>query len=258
MLRLKAALHSAFVVVPGGHEMRQYPGAVNALPLKGVTGHFIEFIPAYLCGHEIADTAFFHDLRQSRGIAEHIRQPQDLIVLSELIPEEAFAVYELTNQRLTGGNVAVSFHEHTALHFPAAFLHPLLDLLIDFRRVFLYIFVELGLAGHEDVFRISAHKLQYRGKASHSFILCHLKCPQPCTVYVGMSHAVDISIAVPAVFAVKFPGNILLCLFQTLIVFPGAFFSEVQQIQGFIQAVKDGQICPVILRQKSCHLIRYR
>ena len=64
MLCLIAAFHCSLVVIPGGYKMGQYPGAVNALPLKGIAGHLIKFVPAYLCGHEIADAAFFHDLRQ--------------------------------------------------------------------------------------------------------------------------------------------------------------------------------------------------
>ena len=165
---------------------------------------------------------------------------------------------KLAHQSLTGGDIAVSLHKHAALYFPASFLYAFFDLFINLRCIFLYIFVELRLTGHEDIFRISAHKLQYSGKASHSLILRNLKGPQPCTVYMGMSHTVDIGITVPTVFVIKFPGDILLRRLQTLIILLGAFLPEIQQVQGFIQAVQDGQICLIVLRQKLCHLIGNR
>ena len=246
MFGLGAALHSCLIVIPGGNEMGQYPASVDAFPLKGVVRHFIKFIPADLGGHEIRNIAFLEDLGQSCGITEDIRQPQNGILLSELIPEKFLAVYELAHQGFSGSNVAVCFYEHTAFRLPSAFCHTFFDLLINFRRVFLHVFVKLRLAGHKDVFRILLHQIQHGGKASHRLIFRYLQSPQPRAVNVGMSHTayhrtlLGIAVLLIKLFCDKFLG-----FFQAFIIFRGTFSSHIQQIQRIVQRLDNGNVRPV-------------
>ena len=83
------------VVVAGRDEMREPPRAVDAFPEKRIDGHHVRLVPRNLRGHEIPDAAELHDLRQCRGIAEHVRQPENLAVLPELLPEKTLSVEKL-------------------------------------------------------------------------------------------------------------------------------------------------------------------
>ena len=145
MLCLRPVFFRRLVIFPGRNEVGQRSGAVQSFPEEGITGHLVRFVPADLGRHEITDPAQLHDLRQGGRIAEYIREPEDFIVLAEFLSEKAFAVQELSGQTFTGSEVAVGFHPHAPFHFPAAFLHTLLDFFINLRRIFFDIDVQLRL-----------------------------------------------------------------------------------------------------------------
>ena len=82
----------AFVEAVGARrEVGENLRAVDAFPHECVIGHFVELVPGYLCGHEIIDAGFLHDLRESRAVAENIGEPHYLVVNAELVLEETLA-----------------------------------------------------------------------------------------------------------------------------------------------------------------------
>ena len=98
MLCFRTAFHSSFIIISGRNKMSQYSAAVNAFPLKRIIRHFIKFIPADLCCHEIRNSTFLQNLRKCCGITEYVRKPQDLIVHAELISEKFLSMHKLTHQ----------------------------------------------------------------------------------------------------------------------------------------------------------------
>ena len=152
-----------------GNEMGQHFAAVDPLPVEGIVGHPVILVPADLGGHKHVDAGFFQDLGQGPGIAEHVRKPQIVYVLSELFLDEAASQQDLPGQRLAAGQVAVRFHPHGAVGFPAAFFHLFPDGLIQLREIFFHIFVQLGLGLQENIFREHLHHPHYRGKRAGAF-----------------------------------------------------------------------------------------
>ena len=157
-------------VVAGGNKMGEYPAAVDTFPQEGIIGQFIKFAPADLGGHKIRHAAFLHNLGQSSRIAEHVRQPQGIVIFPEFPTEKLFSQQELTHQGFPRRQVAVGFQPHAAVNFPPAFRHPLLNLFIHLGGIFFYILVQLRLAGHKGIFRVPAHQFQHRRKTAHGFI----------------------------------------------------------------------------------------
>ena len=121
--------------------MGQHFGAVHTFPVEGVVGHTVVLVPADLGGHEHVDAGFLQDLGKRPGITEDIRQPQVFHFFAELIFDEFASDEDLACQGFPAGQVAVGFYPHTAVYFPASFFDLFLDLFIDFREIFFYIFV---------------------------------------------------------------------------------------------------------------------
>ena len=116
-----------------GDEMCQHFAAVNAAPLECIERHFVELVPRKLRRHEVIDAALFHDLRQRAGVAEHVRQPQNAVIHTEFLAEEALAVNELAHKAFAARQVAVGFQPHAALRLPTLFLHALFQTRIQLR-----------------------------------------------------------------------------------------------------------------------------
>ena len=215
MLRLRPVFFRRLVIFPGRNEVGQRSGAIQSFPEEGITGHLVRFVPADLGCHEITDPAQLHDLRQGGRIAEHIREPEDFIVLAEFLSEKAFAVQELSGQTFTGSEVAVGFHPHAPFHFPATFLHTLFDFFINLRRIFFDIDVQLRLRGHETVLRVALHQLYDGGKRTDRLVFRHAQGPKPGTVDMRVSDAADDRLLVGiAVFFIEVFGDKLLRFFQ--------------------------------------------
>ena len=180
----------AFVEAVGARrEVGENLRAVDALPHECVIGHFVELVPGYLCGHEIVNSGFLHDLRESRTVAENIGEPHYLVVNAELVLEEALADQELADKGFAGGDVGVRFDPHAALDFPAPCGDHLLDALIDLGIVLLDKGIELSLRGHELVFGIFLHELEDGRKGAAGLLSCLAESPEPCDIYMRVADA---------------------------------------------------------------------
>ena len=138
--------------------MGKDPASVDAFPQKTVIGMLIKLVPGKLGGHEILDAAFFHDLRKSCAVAEHIRQPEDLVLHAEFFFEKSLTKLELADQGFSGSQVTVCFHPHAAFRFPASLFDTLLDPLVHLGMTLFYEGIKLWLAGHEMIIRILFHE----------------------------------------------------------------------------------------------------
>ena len=185
--------HFGAVVLAGRRKVREHLGAVYALPPESIVGIEVVFRPAQLTGHKVIHVAQLHDLRQRGGIAEHVRQPEDAVVLAEFLAEELLAIQELAYQRFARRDVAVGLDPHAAFRLPAAIGNRLLDALVQFRRVLLHKLIQDRLTGHELVFGILLHQVQNRGKAAHGLVPRLIQIPQPGHVDVRVAHAVRVS-----------------------------------------------------------------
>ncbi len=188
--------------------MGQDLGAVDAPPHKGVVGDLVELVPGQLGGHEVVDAALAHDLGQRARIAEHVGQPQDAVVHAEFFLEEALAVDELPHQAFAAGQVAVGFHPHAALGFPAALFHPGLDLVEQFGVALFEEVVQLGLAGHELVVGVLLHQAQHGGKAAADLLLGLGHGPPPGHVDVGVADAAGDDLVVAGQVGVQRLGQV--------------------------------------------------
>ena len=89
-------------------------------------------VPRDLLGEEPPGAGQLHDLRQGRGVAEGVGQPDLLALDPEIVQEELLADHELPGHRLAADHVGVGLDPHAADgHEPAGvdlFLHPLEEL----------------------------------------------------------------------------------------------------------------------------------
>ncbi len=118
---------------------------VDSFPQERIIRHFVKLIPINFCCHKITDAALLHDLRKRRGIAKHIRKPQDFVFLSKFLLKETDSVEKLPDKRFSGCDVAIRFHKHAALRFPAPLRDKFLDLRVDLGRIFLHILIQQRL-----------------------------------------------------------------------------------------------------------------
>ena len=95
-----AALHRAVVGVDR-REVREDPGAVDALPQEGVVRELVDLAPADLLGQRATcEPAALMICGSAAGEAEGVRQPGLVVLDAELLQEEALAVHELPGHRL--------------------------------------------------------------------------------------------------------------------------------------------------------------
>ena len=221
--------------VQGGNEVGQHLGAIDAPPNKGVIGDFIDLIPGQLGGHKVIHAALLHNLGQSAGIAKHIRQPQDPVVLTKFLPEEPFAVNELTHQGLAGGQIAVRLQPHAALRLPPAFLHPLLNLGVQLGIALLQEVIQHRLAGHKPILRVLIHELQDRGKGANHLLPGLGHSPPPSHINVGMADAGSNHIGMPPHFFIQVLCQICPGLLHRGVKRRGAGGPHVQQVHSMVQ-----------------------
>ncbi|MDQ0727986.1 hypothetical protein QFZ21_002986 [Microbacterium sp. W4I20] len=132
-------LHAAQLRVVGVHrrEVREHLRAVDALPLEGVVREHVLLVPRDLLREEPLETGTAHQLRQSRGIAEAVGQPDALRADAELALEEPLAVRELAHQRFAGRHHGVGLDPHATQRQEASFGDRSLDALVDLGTVLL-------------------------------------------------------------------------------------------------------------------------
>ena len=216
-------------------EMREHLGAVDALPEEGVIRDAVDLVPRELGGHEIVHAGLFHDLRQCAGIAEHIRQPQDFIILAEFLAEEALAVQELAHERLAGGQVAVGLEPHAALDLPAALRDALLDLFVHLRIALLEEIVQNRLAGHELIAGKLVHELEHRCKGAHDLFAGLRDRPPPRHVDVRMADTGGDDVARAAHFFIEIFRDILLRTLDGGIKVRRVRHAQIKQVDGIVQ-----------------------
>ena len=110
-LRELAHTHVAVVGV-GGREVREDARAVDALPPERAVREPVDLAPRHLLRQEGRDPGLLQDLRERGRVAEHVGQPEVGRLAPELVEEEALAVHDLANQRLTRRDVAVGLDPH--------------------------------------------------------------------------------------------------------------------------------------------------
>ena len=169
--------------------MRQHTGAIDALPHKGIIRRKVIFAPAELSGHEIINAGQLHQLRQRRGVAKHVGQPEHPAAPAKFAFKKALSHQELPRQRFAAAEIAVGLHPHAAFHFPAAFPYPFPDAGVNFRRILFHKIVQCRLAGHKFVFGIAVHQAEYRAEAAHGLVAGLMQIPQPGNVNMRMPNA---------------------------------------------------------------------
>ena len=235
--------------------MGQNLRAVQSFPPESIVGHHIILVPAYLGGHKVAHFTPLHNLRQSRGVTEYVRKPENLTLLAELLPEKCFPIQELAHQRFPGGEIAVCLQPHAALRFPASFFDPLPNLRIHVRSVFFYKFIELGLTGDKSKLRIPAHQFQCCGKTSNRLIPGHCQSPQPGHINVGVSHTADRGVALPAHGLIEIIVNIIFCLPDRSPIRFRVRDPQIQPVTRFIENVNQAKPSGASLRQQTRHVV---
>ena len=176
------------VGVAGGQE-GGHGASVHALPREIVIGEGIALVvaPEDLLGHEVVHAAPLQQLRQHRGIAEGIRQPQHAAVHAELVLIILLAVDQLTHQRLAGGHVGIRLHVHRALGDPAAFFCRRLDAGEQLRIILLAHFVGRRLALQIVILRVALQQAKLRREGAGGLAVGLVLRPQPRKVKVSVA-----------------------------------------------------------------------
>ena len=81
-------------------EVREDARPVDALPPEGVVLGRVGVVPGQFLGQEVVAARLFDQLRQVARVAEHVGQPKDPRLITELVHEEALAVQQLADERL--------------------------------------------------------------------------------------------------------------------------------------------------------------
>ena len=214
--------------------MSEHFSTVHASPLKGIVRHPVILIPADLCCHKHIDPGFFQYLRKGPGITEYIRKPEIFHFFSEFLFYKFTSDKNLAGKGLSAGQIAVRFYPHAAVYFPASLFNSLFDLLINFREIFFYIFIKLGLGLKKNIFRKHFHHSQHSRKRSGSFFMGMFQPPQPGHINMRMPYAFNLYKAV-LFHSVDFFIQEIICLMKRIIKFSASRISPVDQKAGLIQ-----------------------
>ena len=232
-------------------------GPVNALPQKGVIGHPVLVVPADLRGDKPFHAALAQNLRQRRGIAKDIRQPENPVLHPELPAEKTLAINHLAHQAFAAGQIAVGLHPHAPLTFPAPLADALPDLLIQCGGFLPQVLIQKGLGGHKAVFRIAPHQLQHRGKAALHLLPGLAEGPQPGAVDVRVPDALHGDGRGAAEAPVKFPVHPVRRARDRSEKFRRAQRIQIQQIHRSRQPFQNGGVRPAVGLQVSQALKRH-
>ena len=234
--------------VLSGQEIGVDLGAVDSFPQEGIVGHHVGIVPADLGGDEPIHTALAEDLGQGGGIAEHVGQPQDVVIYAELFLEEALPVQDLSNKALTRAEVTVSLDPHGAIAFPSAVLDVLSDLLIQLGSLLLEVLIQEGLGGHELILRVLSHQLQHGGEGTLYLLSGLLKSPEPCTVDMGVTDARyrNSGLVLGTVLAVELLIHILACHADGSEELLRGNLIQVQEIEGIAEHIDDGTVLAAV------------
>jgi hypothetical protein len=160
---------------------------IDSLPPERVVREFVELVPRDLLCQEVVDVELRQDLRQSRGVTEHVREPHIVGFVSELLAEILLAIEELAHHRLGTSQVTVGLYPHGPDGFPLTSLDGLLDSVEEGGILFFYPFVLRCLRVDKDVLGIPFKQTQLGGSGVGHFLLGDMDGPQPGRVEVGMA-----------------------------------------------------------------------
>lgn len=88
--------------------------SLNDLPVESSVGKLIDTVEARLLRYESRHASESTDLGELAGKAKRIRQPRRSRSEPELSFEEALAVEELADERLTAGQICIVFNPRSA------------------------------------------------------------------------------------------------------------------------------------------------
>ena len=168
-------------------QMGKNPGAVDALPIEGVIGELVGVVPGHFRGEEVLHVAALHNLGNSGGITEGVRQPEGVGGIAEILAGEPLAPQELADHGLAGGNVAVAFHPDAAVGLIAALLDLFLNPGEELGIVFPNDLAVISGALDKGVFRILLHEVQLVGIGAGALLNGLIDMPQPGSVHVRMA-----------------------------------------------------------------------
>ena len=159
------------VVIVAGRAVGEYLRTVNTAPSEVDMRPVVDLVPGELVRDEGLQAGLPENLRQRCGKAERIRKISIALraVLGEAPGAVALSVENLSNKRLSAGNVAIRFDPHRAGGLPAALADASGDLLEQLRRVFLDPGVLLGLTAHEGELRMVLHQLEDGGEGPQAW-----------------------------------------------------------------------------------------
>ena len=86
---------------------------------------------------------------------------------AELLFDKIAAMQELAYQRLPGGDIAVGFQPHTAVHFPFPIRNPFFNLFVNLGAIPFDILVKLRLALQKQEVLILFHEPESGRKGTH-------------------------------------------------------------------------------------------
>ena len=168
-------------------QVREHAGAVQALPVEGVIGELVGVVPGHLGGQEVFHAAALHDLGNSGGVTEGIRQPEGVGGKAEVFPGEPLAPQELAHHGFAGGDVAVAFHPNAAVGLIAALCHLFLNPLEQLGIVAADHFAVESGALHKGVLGILLHQVQLVGVGAGALLDGFAHMPQPGGVHMGVA-----------------------------------------------------------------------
>ena len=86
---------------------------------------------------------------------------------AEFLFDKIAAMQELAYQRLPGGDIAVGFQPHAAVHFPFSIRNPFFNLFVNLGAIPFDILVKLRLALQKQEVLILFHEPESGGKGTH-------------------------------------------------------------------------------------------
>ena len=191
------ALHHGGSVGAGGvvHMQEGRDGrTVHALPGEVMVGEAVAAVvaPEDLLGGQILHACSLEQLGQHGGVAEGIRQPQQLAVHAKLFLIEALAVHQLTHQGLAGGHVGVRLDPHGSVGDPLAGANLLLDALVQLGVELLAHLIGLRLALQKLILRVNVHQANLLGEGTGHLALGLTVGPEPAHVQMGVADGVEL------------------------------------------------------------------
>ncbi len=168
----------------GGREVGEHLAPVGPLPREGVELGLRETVPEELLREEARDAGAAHELRQLPVVAERIRAPELGAAHAEPRLEPALPVQELTDERFSGGDVAIRLDPGAARRDEAAAGHCRANPRPELGDAALDPVVVLRRGAREPVPGVLVEQPELRRPRAHGLALRLRERPQPGRVEV--------------------------------------------------------------------------